>query len=70
MEIGKILIAIGIVFILAGAFFLFGGKLGFLGHLPGDIHISKGNTDVYFPAASCLLVSVIGTLLLNFFFRR
>lgn len=70
MAIGKALILIGVICIAAGLFFLAGGKLSFLGHLPGDIHISKGNTDVYFPWVSCLLVSVIGTIILNIFFRR
>lgn len=69
-EIGKMLIAVGIFFILAGIFFLLGGKLSFLGHLPGDIHFSSGNTHVYFPWVTCLLVSVIGTIVLNLFFRR
>ena len=70
MGTGKILIIIGVIFILAGLFFLAGGKLTFLGHLPGDIHFSKGNTEFYFPIVSCILVSVIGTILLNIFFRR
>lgn len=70
MGTGKILIVIGVIFILAGLFFLAGGKLTFLGHLPGDIHFSKGNTEFFFPIVSCILVSVIGTILLNIFFRR
>ena len=70
METGKLLIAIGVLFILAGAFFLIGGKLPFLGHLPGDIHFIKGNTEFYFPVVTCILVSVIGTIVLNIFFRR
>lgn len=60
----------GAVLLAAGALFYIGGRLGFLGHLPGDIHISRGNTDIYFPIASCVLVSLIGTILLNVFFRR
>lgn len=70
MGTGKILIIIGVIFILAGLFFLAGGKLTFPGHLPGDIHFSKGNTEFYFPIVSCILVSVIGTIILNIFFRR
>lgn len=70
MGIGKILIIIGVIFILAGLFILAGGKLTFLGHLPGDIHFSKGNTEFFFPIVSCILVSVIGTIILNIFFRR
>lgn len=70
MGTGKILIIIGVIFILAGLFFLAGGKPTFLGHLPGDIHFSKGNTEFFFPIVSCILVSVIGTIILNIFFRR
>ena len=70
MGTGKTLIIIGILFILAGLFFMAGGKLTFLGHLPGDIHFSKGNTEFYFSVISCILVSVVGTILLNIFFRR
>ena len=70
MGTGKILIIIGVIFILAGLFFLAGGKLTFLGHMPGDIHFSKGNTEFFFPIVSCILVSVIGTIILNIFFRR
>lgn len=70
MGTGKILIIISVIFILAGLFFLAGGKLTFLGHLPGDIHFSKGNTEFFFPIVSCILVSVIGTIILNIFFRR
>lgn len=70
MGTGKTLIIIGILFILAGLFFMAGGKLTSLGHLPGDIHFSKGNTEFYFPVISCILVSVVGTILLNIFFRR
>lgn len=70
MGTGKILIIIGVIFILAGLFFLAGGKLTFLGHLPGHIHFSKGNTEFFFPIVSCILVSVIGTIILNIFFRR
>lgn len=70
MGIGKTLVILGIICIAAGLFFMAGGKLSFLGHLPGDIHFSKGNTDVYFPWGSCLVVSIVGTVLLNLFFRR
>ena len=44
MGIGKTLVILGIICIAAGLFFMAGGKLSFLGHLPGDIHFSKGAT--------------------------
>lgn len=60
----------GLALFAAGAFLYFGGRLDFLGHLPGDIHVSRGNTEFHFPIVTCALVSLIGTLLLNLFFRR
>lgn len=70
MEIGKALIILGVICIAAGLFFMAGDRIPFLGYLPGDIHITKGDTEFYFPVVSCILVSVIGTILLNLFFRR
>jgi hypothetical protein len=45
------------------------GGLG-LGRLPGDLHWRRGNTSVYVPLASGLLLSLVATLLLNLFIRR
>lgn len=70
MQLGKMLIFAGICLIAAGIFFYFGGRLSFLGRLPGDIHFTKGNTDVYFPIVTCAVISVVATILLNLFFRR
>lgn len=70
MQTGRLLMILGAAIFAAGLFFYFGGRLNFLGHLPGDIHISRGQTDFYFPIVSCALVSLIGTILLNLFFRR
>lgn len=70
MQMGKLMMLAGAALFLAGAAFYFGGRIGLLGHLPGDIHISRGNTEFYFPIVTCALVSIIGTILLNLFFRR
>lgn len=57
---GKILIIIGIVLIIAGLVIYFAGdKLTWLGHLPGDIRIEKGNTRFYFPITTMILLSVL-----------
>lgn len=70
MEIGKILIYAGIALIVAGVLFMAVHKFFPLGHLPGDLEWQWGGTKVYFPIISCLLVSIIGSILLNLFFRR
>ncbi len=67
--LGKTLILIGIVLVVVGAIFSLAGKLPWLGHLPGDITIQRERFTFYFPLATCILVSVIISLVL-YFFRR
>lgn len=69
MPLGKALILLGIVLIVAGLFFTYGGRLPFLGKLPGDIRIQRENFSFYFPLASCLLVSALLSLIF-WLFRR
>jgi Protein of unknown function (DUF2905) len=59
---GLLLAAVGVVVLLAG-------KVPFLGRLPGDIVYRKGGTTFYFPLVTCLLLSLILSLLLNLFRR-
>ena len=66
---GKILITLGIFFVVLGMVFLAGGKIPWLGHLPGDITIERERFTFYFPLTTCLLISVIVTLVL-YLFRR
>jgi uncharacterized protein HemY len=68
-EFGKSLIFLGIVLVLVGIIFVFGGKIPWLGHLPGDIHIQRDRFTFYFPLVTCLIISVIISLVL-YFFRR
>jgi hypothetical protein len=59
-------IALGVVLIVAGILVAFGGRLPFrLGHLPGDIRIHGKNFSFYFPVATCLLLSVLLTLVMR-----
>jgi hypothetical protein len=67
--LGKTLIYLGVLLIVVGLIFSFAGKLPWLGHLPGDIYIRRERFTFYFPLATCLLISVIITLVL-YFFRR
>jgi hypothetical protein len=64
-ETGKILMVLGIVLAGVGALLTFGGKLPFrLGRLPGDIVYQGRNGSLYFPVATCILLSVVLSLLL------
>jgi membrane protein implicated in regulation of membrane protease activity len=69
-ELGKLLIIIGGFVVLVGLFLVLGLRIPFLGKLPGDISVDRGNVHFYFPIATGLLLSVVLTLLLNLFFRN
>ncbi|UBM59129.1 DUF2905 domain-containing protein [Marinilongibacter aquaticus] len=62
---GKWLIVVGTLVILIGLiFYFFGDKLNWLGKLPGDIRYEKGNTRVYFPITTMVLISLLLNLLI------
>ncbi len=64
-ELGKLLLLGGIVLVVIGAFFAFGGRLPFrLGRLPGDIAYQGKNSSFYFPIVTCIVLSVALTLIL------
>jgi hypothetical protein len=66
-SLGKILILFGLVLAAIGVFFLFMPKIPWLGRLPGDIVFRRGNFTIYFPWVTCLLISILLTLLLAIF---
>jgi hypothetical protein len=67
---GKILIAFGLLIALAGVVLVLVGRVPWIGRLPGDIHIQRGNFTFYFPLATSLLLSVVLTLVLYLLGRR
>ena len=67
MILGALLVVIGGALWLGGAV---GGKVPFLGRLPGDIHIERGNWSFYFPLTTSILLSVVLTLVLALLSRR
>jgi hypothetical protein len=66
---GKTLIYLGLFLAVLGLIFSLGGKIPWLGHLPGDIYIQRERFTFYFPLTTCILISVIITLVL-YLFRR
>ena len=69
---GKLLLIIGVFFIIAGLIWMAGDAVGigkYLGNLPGDISFTRGNTSFSFPIVTCIIISVILTIVLNLFFR-
>ncbi|HEX5424962.1 MAG TPA: DUF2905 domain-containing protein [Candidatus Acidoferrales bacterium] len=72
-ELGKLLIVAGLCLAAMGAWFVFGGKVPFrLGRLPGDIAYHGRHGSFYFPILTCIVLSVVLTLILWIvnFFRR
>ena len=67
--IGKIITIVGILLVVLGLIFVLGDRIPFLGKLPGDILIKKGNISFYFPVITFLLVSVVLTIIINFILR-
>jgi len=67
--LGRTLIYLGLLLVVIGLILSLAGKLPWLGHLPGDISIERERFSFYFPLATCIVISVILSLVL-YFFRR
>lgn len=72
--LGKLFIGFGLVMIILGGIFLLlgnlPGKVPWIGRLPGDIVIERGNWKFYFPLATSILISLVLTLVLSLLGRR
>jgi len=70
-NLAKMLIGMGFLIMVSGAVLLLISKLntGFP-KLPGDIYIKRDGFSFYFPLATCLLVSIVLSILFNLFTRR
>jgi hypothetical protein len=65
MELGKVLIFLGVLLVVAGGLVMLLGRMNFpLGRLPGDFLYRGKNTTVYFPLATSVLVSVVLSIVL------
>jgi len=69
MDMGRLLIIIGVFLIIFGLIFTFWSKIPFLGQLPGDFSFQKGGTSFFFPLATSLIISLILTIILNIVLR-
>ena len=65
---GKILILVGIVLVIAGSILEFAPNVP-LGRLPGDIRIERENFSFYFPITTCVLISLV-LMLLGYFWNK
>ena len=69
-DIGKALLILGLVIALAGLVLVVAGRVPWIGRLPGDIHIERGNWSFYFPLGTSIALSILLTLLFWLFGRR
>jgi Protein of unknown function (DUF2905) len=69
-DVGKLLIVFGLLIALVGVVLVLIGRVPWLGRLPGDILIRRGNWTFYFPLATSLLLSLVLTLLFWLLGRR
>ena len=66
----KILIVIEILLVIIGVIWLlFPNAFSWIGNMPGDIKHTSGNTRVYFPIVTMIIISIVATILLNLFNR-
>ncbi len=67
--LGRVLLAAGVAVALVGAFLMLGGRLPF-GGLPGDISVQGQNGGFFFPIVSCIVISLVLTVVLNVILRH
>ena len=68
-ELGKFLVILGAVIIVLGLLLWSGVGAGWLGRLPGDIRIERGNSAFYFPIVTCIIISIVLSLIFCLFRR-
>jgi hypothetical protein len=62
-DFGKLFIFIGLLLVVIGFVFIIGNKIPYIGKLPGDIVIERRNFNFYFPVTTCIIVSIILSLI-------
>ncbi|MEW6082539.1 MAG: DUF2905 domain-containing protein [Bacillota bacterium] len=67
---GRVLIIVGVAFLIFGGLLVFADKIPGIGRLPGDMVFRRGNFTFYFPLATSLILSLLLTVVLSLFFRR
>ena len=68
-QIGKVLVILGIIISITGCLFWSGLAPRWLGRLPGDIRIERGDSAFYFPIVTCIVLSLLLSLIFSLFRR-
>jgi len=63
--LAKVLIVLGLLLVGAGILLWAVGRVPFLGRLPGDIYIRRGNASFYFPLVTCIILSLVVSVILT-----
>ncbi len=63
-NMGKFIIILGLILVIAGVIIHFADKIPWIGRLPGDILIKKENFTFYFPLATSIILSIVITLVI------
>ena len=66
---GKLLLILGLAIASVGLLVMLGGRIPFLGSLPGDLSYERGNVRFYFPIVTSIVLSIVVTIVLNVVFR-
>ena len=69
-DVGRLLVVFGLVIVAAGVLLMLIGRVPWLGRLPGDVHIQRGNWTFYFPLGTSILLSLVLSLVLWLLARR
>jgi hypothetical protein len=64
-SLGKGLVLLGLLLMAAGALLWVLGRVPYVGRLPGDIYIRRGNASFYFPLATCIILSLVVSVILS-----
>ncbi|MCX6356314.1 MAG: DUF2905 domain-containing protein [Candidatus Aureabacteria bacterium] len=67
---GRILLSTGVILAIIGGICMLGGKLSWIGHLPGDVTIQRKGIRFYAPLGTCILLSILLTLILRMIRRN
>ena len=65
-DVGRLLLVFGVLLVVIGGALMLFGRF----HLPGDLTFRSGNTTVYVPLATSIILSVVATIVLNLVFRQ
>ena len=69
-QVAKWVIIAGVILVAVGAAMWIAARLGLpIGRLPGDVHVRSDRVSFHFPVVTCIVVSVVLTILLNVLLR-